>query len=229
MVDNSHLPIEDMTESALWNSWATLKDYLSNMEDHLQKVTEQFEARVSDKTKTLTPGQFNEFMIDHVEEYIFYYDEFPYILRNSFFVSVYSLLEFDIDIVCRELKRTKEIPINLSDLYGDLLKRLKLYFKLAAVEYSFNNSKTWKEINKYSKLRNCIVHSNGLLKKDDKDYKALIEYVPKRGLIKERVIISGNVLEVELGLTKEFCKEVVDTMQKFIDAAYKESIRRPEK
>jgi len=217
--------IEDSMEIAILWEWQTLKEYLNIMEDHLQKVTEQFEARVSEKKGTLTPGQFNEFEIDHVEEWVYYYDEFPYILRNSFFVSAYSLLEFDIDVICRKLKRTKEIPINLSDLYGDLLKRLKLYFKLAAVEYSFNG-KTWKEINEYSKLRNCIIHNNGLLKKDDKDYKSLINYVKRKDIIKERVIISVEAAEQEIGLTEKFCKEAVDTMQKFIDAAYKDSIRR---
>jgi hypothetical protein len=214
---------QDMTEATLWWGWETIKGSMNDIEDYLVKTTEEFETDINEQKKTLKHKQRTQFDIDHVLEYIYYYDEFPYILRNSFFVSAYSLFEFDIDIICRKLKTTKQIPINLNDLSGYLLKRLKLYFKLAAVEYSFN-SKTWKAINKYSKLRNCIVHSNGLLKKDDKDYKTLINYVKEKDIIKERYIISDEVAEQEIGLTRKFCEEVVETMQKFIDDAYKTSM-----
>lgn len=208
MTSNSGYICEDSTEAALWNGWDTLKEYLRSVEEYLQKTTEQFDARVSDKEKTLTPGQFNEFMIDHVEEYIFYYDEFPYILRNSFFVSAYSLLDFDKGRIRRMLREAKQKPTNLSGLIDRGI---------------------CKEINKYCKLRNCIVHENGFPKETDRDGKSLIGYIRKKGLIKERFIISDNMSELEVGLTKEFCKEAVDTMQKFIDAVYKGSIRRLEK
>ncbi len=210
------LPIEDSVEIFLGQGWGNISEYITKMEAYLLEATDQFVASV---------GEVGE---NNVGDYQFYRDEFPYILRNSFFVSAYSLLEFDIDFICKELKTKKKIPINLSDLSGDLMKRLKLYFKLAAVEYPFNN-KIWEEINNYSKLRNCIVHSNGLLKKDDKDYEALIKYVKEKSLAKERYIISDEAAELEIGLTKAFCEEAVDTMEKFIDSAYKESIRRLEK
>ena len=222
---NSDHIIESTTEIALLSGWGILKEYLSNMEDYLHETISEFKTGISEQKKTLRPGQRNQFDIDHVWDYIYYYDEFPYILRNSFLVSTYSLFEFDIDIICRKLKAVKKIPINLNNLYGNLLKRLKLYFKLAAVDYSFDNT-TWDKINNYSNLRNCIVHRNGLLKEGDKDYKELLDYVKEKGLMKERTIIFDDAAETEIGLTKDFCEEVAENMQKFIDTAYKASITK---
>jgi len=227
MIPNSDY-ISDGTEStmevALWNGWDTLNEYLNSMEGYLQKATKQFKARVNKQKKTLTPEQFNEFTIDHVEEYVYYYDEFPYILHNSFFVSAYFLLEYDIGMICRDLKDRHKIPISLSDLKPDLLKRAKLYYKLAGLDLSCD-MQILQEITDYARVRHCIVHSNGLLKENDKDYKALIEYINKRGLIKKRQIISNDA-EQEIGLTEKFCKEAVDTMQKFVDAVYKTSMTK---
>jgi hypothetical protein len=205
MTSNSGYICEDSTEAALWTGWDTLREYLHKIEEYLQQTTEQFDTRVSDNKKTLTPGLFKEFEKDHVEEYIFYYDEFPYILRNSFFVSVYSLLDFDRGRIRRMFRDAKQKPPNLSGLIDRGI---------------------CKEINKYSKLRNCIVHSNGFPKGSDRDYKPLIRYIREKGLGKERFMQSNEEVELEIGLTKEFCKEAVDTMQKFIDAFYKDSIRR---
>lgn len=205
MTSNSYNLIASPEEAALHSGWETLKEYLSSMEDHLQKATERFEAYVSERKKKLTPEQFSEFEIDYVEEYIFYRDEFPKIVRNSFFVSAYSLLEFDKGRIRRMLRKAKQKPTNLSGLI---------------------DSEICQEINNYSKVRNCVVHNNGLVKESDRDYKALIEYISKKGLIMERSIIVDETAEPEIGLTKEFCKEAVDTMQKFVNAAYKTSMTK---
>lgn len=215
--------IDTVEEAVLYGGWTLLQDYLSTTGKYLREATEKFETRVREQERGLAPAQFNEFEIDHVDENIFYHDELPYILHNSFFVSAYFLLEYDIKKICKVLKDRKQIPINLSNLKGNLLDRLKLYFKLAGLDFS---NKIWPEITNYAKVRNCIVHSNGLLKESDRDYKELIKYIRKEGLIKERVIISGEAAEQEIGLTEKFCKEVVETMQKFIDAAYKDSMMK---
>ena len=66
MTTSKHYPVEDMTEAALWNGWCTLKDYLSNMEDHLQKVTEQFEASVNEqKRRSFYPAVCKTYFFMH--------------------------------------------------------------------------------------------------------------------------------------------------------------------
>jgi len=219
---NSDYIIESPMEAALWDGWETLKKYLSRMEDYLQKATEQFEARISRQKKTLTPEQLSEFEIDDVEEYAYYYDEFPKILRNHLLVSAYSLFEYDMKAICRSIKDKQNIRISLSDLKGNLLEQVKLYWRLANLDLPCDQD-TWEEISKYCKVRNCIVHDSGLIKRDDKD---LITYVQGKGLIKKRVVIFDKDAEPEVGLTKKFCEEVVETMQNFIDAAYKTSMEQ---
>lgn len=217
--------IDNSKEAALYSGWETLKEYLSSMEDYLKKATEQFEARVSEQEKTLTSEQFHEFEIDHVEESIFYRDEFPKIVRNSFFVSAYSLFESNLGRICGKLKSEKKVPIGWKDLQGSTLNQFKLYTKLAGLDLPCDD-KTWQEIKKYSEVRNSIVHDNGLLKEDKKE---LAQYAKGKGLIMERSIIVDEATESEIGLTEHFCKEVVNTMQGFILAAYKASKTREKK
>ena len=228
MTTSKHYPVEDMTEAALWNGWDTLKEYLSIMEDHLQKTTEQFEASVNEQKKTLTPEQFNEFEIDHVEEYVYYRDEFPYILRNSFLVSAISLLEYDMGRICESLRKIKGIQKSWSDLRGDIFEKFKQYYKKANLPLSVNDP-AWQEIQDYYLIRNCVVHNMGLINKNVKKFDELKNFVKKKDIIKERHIIFDDAAEQEIGLTENFCEEAVDTMQKFIDAAYKNAIRRLEK
>ena len=131
---NSDHIIESTKELALYSGWGILKEYMSDMEDYLHETTEAFESDINEQKKTLTPEQLNQFHIDHVWDYVYYYDEFPYILRNSFFLSAYALFEVDRGMIRRMLRKAKQKPSELSP-----------------------------PIDNYSKLRNCIAHTNGCL------------------------------------------------------------------
>ncbi len=225
MTSNSYNFIESSIEIALVISWETLKEYMSDIEDYLRKTTEEFETDISEQKKNLTPEQHNQFDVDHLWGYVYYYDEFPYILRNSFLVSAYSLFEHNIGMICRNVKNEHKIPITWSDLMGNLLERAKKYFKLAGLDLLSDNP-TWEEIDKYAKIRHCIVHRNGLLKEDYRYYKEIIEYVKTKGLIKQRTIIFDGTTDQAIGLTKEFCEKAVGTFQNFVRAVYKASMTK---
>ena len=83
-------------------------------------------------------------------------------------------------VICKWLKKEKQLPINLSDLRGDTPDQFKLYCKLAGLDLPFN-TRLWQEIKHYSKVRNCIVHENGLVKSFQND-KAFMDYVTRKGI-----------------------------------------------
>lgn len=182
-----------------------LKDYLDVTEKYLAKTEAEFTVQYDEEIKKRAPEDEEEFRQLHQYEYQQYTEKFPRILCNSFLVSACSLLEYEIEDICKRLQKEKQIPISWSDLKGNILERAKNYFKLAGLNLSYNDQ-IWHEINYYSQLRNCIVHDNGLLRKDDKN---LINYV------KEKSIISQKLLR-EVALTPQFCREVVETMQTFL-------------
>jgi hypothetical protein len=200
----------DTLGSILYSEWTFLEDYLSRIELYLLDEKEIFEAWVIGQTENLSPTQQSEFYEQNVEQYLLN-KEFPKILRNSFLVSAHSLLEYHVDIICKKLREKRQIPINIGDLHGNILRRARLYWLLARLDFPCDK-KTWDEINNYSEVRNCIVHDNGLLNKDSKN---LINYANKRG------IVSSDTDESSIVLTKQFCGEVVQTMKNFVDALYK--------
>jgi hypothetical protein len=192
-------------EAILYSEWSFLKDYLYRIELFLEDEKDNFEAYFLGQTETLSPTQASEFYEQSMEVYLLS-KEFPKLLRNSFFVSAYSLLEHHLDVICKKLKEKQQIPINISDLHGNILRRAKLYWLLAKLAFPCDE-KTWKEINNYAEVRNCIVHDNGLLKKANR---SLINYANKRG------IVSNDTNEPSIVLTRQFCEEAVQTMKNFV-------------
>jgi hypothetical protein len=215
------LAIQDFDYFRAYARLDELKKYLDITEKYLQKAKVEFEAWSDERVKELPAEQRQEFYDFYQDDYWQYAEKFPRILRNSFLVSAHSLLEYEIKLICSRLKKEQQIPISLSDLKGDtILDRTKLYCKLAGLDFPFNDP-TWKEIKQYSKVRNCIVHTNGLLKEfQDKDKKGLIPYLTKKG------IISQDTIEQEIALTEQFCAEVVETIQAFLENLYKALVKK---
>ena len=188
------------------------EEYLKTTEKYLLGVKTGRETWLDEQAEALPPEERNEFYERNLDFYRAYADIFPKIFRNSFLVSVHSLLEHKMDLVCKRIKEERQIPINWSDLRGDALDRFKLYSKLAGLDLKYDGQ-LWQEINHYSKVRNCIIHKNGLLKEFQND-KDIIDYINKKG------IISQDTIEQELALTKEFCEEAIKTIRAFLMKTY---------
>ncbi|OGO23858.1 MAG: hypothetical protein A2144_08530 [Chloroflexi bacterium RBG_16_50_9] len=187
-----------------------LEKYLDITEQYLQKAKNDFEAESGERLKGLPAKKRQEYYDFSDEDYWQYAEKFPRILRNSFFVSAISLLEYEMNILCNRLKKEQGIRINLSDLRGDILERTKKYFENAGLEFPVRD-RTWQEINHYYNVRNCIVHANGLVMElRDNDRKTLVPFIKSKHIISQ-----DNIIE-EIALTPEFCKEVIETIQSFL-------------
>ncbi len=186
-----------------------LEEYLKITEEYLRKAKTDFGTWFDEKTKGFTPKERNEFYESYGADYWQYAETFPRILRNSFFVSAYSLLEYEMDVICRWLKKDKQLPISLSDLRGDTPDQFKNYCKLARLEFPFNG-RLWQEINNYRRIRNCIVHNRGLIERA-REERELRAYIIRKG------IISQDTIAQEIALTEQFCKKVVKTIGVFLN------------
>lgn len=193
-----------------------LEAYLGVSENYLHKAGADFTAWVDNEKKELSAEELEEFYEFYEEDYWRYSVGFHRLLRNSFVTLAYSLLERQIEQICKILKRECKIPISLSDLKGDVLERSKLYFKkLAGLDFpSEDRNQIWQEINSYATTRNCIVHNNGLLK-GFREEQELRTYASKKG------IISQDTIREEIALTERFCRDVIETMRTFFKELYK--------
>jgi len=203
----------------VWKGWMflgisssldELNEYLRVTEELLVRAKDDFDARVDKETKGLSEEELEELDLGdtYSEDYWRYTEEFPKILRSSLLVTAFSAFEHSLGVLCERLQSDKHIPIGLNILKGDILERLKNYFKLTGLAISYNN-KRWQELSDYSMVRNCIVHNNGLVK-GFADEVRLRNYANKNG------IIGQSPMEDEIVLTKEFCSRVIRTMIAFM-------------
>ena len=185
-----------------------LKQYLEVTETYLAKAGRDFEASIYARANKLPEEERNEFLDFNLDDIWQHQEIFPRILRNSLFLAIISLLEFEIGDLCRTLKKSKDIRINLSDLKGDILEQVKIYLNNARLEHVSLNP-FWQDINNYYLVRNCIAHNHGVIKGAGKE-QALRDYLGKKGIISKDTIIE------EVALTSQFCNEVVEKIQNFL-------------
>ena len=188
-----------------------LEEYLKTTEKYLLDVTTDRGAWLDEQAEALPPEERNEFYERNIDFYCAYADIFPMILRNSFLVSVHSLLEHKMDLVCKRIKEERQIASNWDDSRrGNALHKFKRYFKHAGLELTDND---WQEINNYRIIRNCIVHNRGLIK-GARQERELRYYITRKN------IISQDTIREEIALTEQFCREAIKTIWEFLMKTY---------
>ena len=195
-----------------------LKEYLDVTEKYLQKAKSDFETSANEQANKLSTANPN-LRADEINDilsndYWRYTETFPRILRSSFLVSVISLFENEVEQISQRIKREREIPINLADLNGNLLNKVKMYCKIADLSISFGN-RTWNEINNYYMVRNCIVHNNGFIS-GFRDEKKMIAYAKEKEIVDRLMAIPSIRPRAIIALSEQFCKEVIQTIQDFL-------------
>lgn len=137
-------------------------------------------------------------------------DEFFSLLRSSFFVSLFSFLETQLNNECRKSQAADcAIKVSLDDIHGSGINRAKTYLsKVLNSSYQFYNNTLWEEIQWYNKIRNCIVHNNGIISD-----KTLKQYIMDRGDLqymqffgKNYVILSENFCRRSISIIGDFLK-----------------------
>ncbi len=212
----SHRIIESLEEIEFYSGWESLKQYLSMMESYLEDTRDEFIDWSKEQAEKLTHEQRHEFNDAYIADLVNYYEEFPRILRNSFLISVISLLEYEIGRICHRLINEYPKLNDCSDLRGGVLERFKKYWKKAGLSSSlFNSDPAWDEINKYYLVRNCIVHNKGLIRGARRE-PGLRPYAIRKKITDEIIIFPEVRSQDHIALTKQFCEEVINNIQTFL-------------
>jgi hypothetical protein len=137
-------------------------------------------------------------------------DRFSNLLRTSFFVSLYSYLENQVNNECQRSKQENpQIKISLSDIRGRGIIRAKIYLvKVLDTSFPFGKDPTWESIQWLNEVRNCIVHSEGRvsdkLKKHDVDH-PFLHY---------EMFFGNEVLVLDEG----FCENAISVINSFLQS-----------
>ncbi len=138
-----------------------------------------------------------------VSDYFLYSSEYPNILRKSFLITMYSYLEHELINTCEFKKESESLQLDINDLNGGVLERAKKYLKLIGKDIS--SCKSWSEINNIKAIRNCIVHSDGVLTSEK--HKHIRNYIKKR----QDIRVEGDAIF----LTADYCRHAINTFSDF--------------
>ena len=133
-------------------------------------------------------------------------------VRNSFFVTLYTFYEKNLREICRS-KRPDYVNLSVDDMAGrSITEKVEAYWE-KVLGLKFPRNSYWGDIHQgYRRLRNCIVHNDGVLddnlSADDRRHlERFIQGKEYRGLL---LVSDGIIL-----LQKDFCYKVLDTIESF--------------
>jgi len=157
----------------------------------------------------------------------------PGYFHNSFVVSACSLFEHQVKKLWAFIQEEHNVPFAWDDFRDPVPERIRKLLNFAGVTLKDNPprielpppdfkptpvydenrivmSAIWKELGYYYRVRNCIVHNNGLIKKA-RGPGTLQEYAIEKGVLVDR---EG---QPEIQLNESFNVTVCETMGKFFD------------
>lgn len=148
--------------------------------------------------KKNAPDDYINYLEDYYsEQYDFLVNIQPNIFNKSALVSLYSCLEHNLNDYCNICQRIVNTNISVTDFNGDGIHKAKRYLT-KLMDINFGLSQEWQFMTEFNKVRNCIVHANGDIKKMSTAValKNFIDKTPTLSLNNENnIIISLNYLK----------------------------------
>ena len=140
---------------------------------------------------------------------------FPGILWKSIFLNFYFFLESSLDQICNNIQNSKDYELTLKDISGNGIFRSSLYLKkVCGITKSFD-TETWQSLNEFNKIRNILVHSNGIVVNSRPEIKTICN---KHSIEMYKFDNSDSVILIK----KEFCDLSLETISKFFRDIYSE-------
>ncbi|MEY2196747.1 hypothetical protein AB7942_29140 [Neobacillus sp. BF23-41] len=182
----------------------TLEDLIKNMEYSLAKDLDNFEKYVEEQAKEYNEEQKQEYYDYMSDEYWKYKDDYPQIVRKSFFLQAYFSFEHLLIEICKHFKRKLDLKLEVKDINGQGLERSKIYIsKVIGVSSPFQTP-NWTKIQHYNQIRNSFVHNAGEYDENNKKHKAAHQQLK-----------NVDVKNFEFMFNEEFCIEVINTLREF--------------
>lgn len=136
-------------------------------------------------------------------------------LRKSFVVSLMSLAEFHVGLLCRDVATITEAKITIEDLRGNVFSRARKFLETFA-GFTFPTQGEWEFVGDLYALRNNIVH-NAALVDTDRNAARLEAFMKKAPGISNP---SAGFLKIEKG----FCLYILDQVEKFLRDVHAEYV-----
>lgn len=175
------------------------------------RIEKEFESQ-TERYNLLSANQRHELIEKYGWELTSNQSAFPEMLRGSVLISIYNLMEHQLNNVCHGFEYSSASKIKLNDLNGKGIERARIFLiKIADIDFSSLNTQ-WEFIKSLNLIRNNIVHSGTILP-PDKNHKLnkFIDSHPglRRGSNGELIINEG------------FIQQTIDIIMDFFNSLFK--------
>ncbi len=147
---------------------------------------------------------------------------FPFILWKSLLLSLYFQMESALNQICRNLKKSNNYELELEDITGNGIFKSSLYLKkVCGVKIPFQTD-NWNRLTEFNKVRNMLVHTDGILKKSNLNLVRICEKYD--GII----LTDFTDKEYSVNITKDYCKSALDNVEELFNQIHSNmSKKRP--
>lgn len=171
-----------------------LRNYQNFMEDYLIQAKCKFEASTKETIANYDDIDYEHVLNNMAERHYEIVLLYPHQFRASFLIHIMSFIESALRKICTDYENRNHIQIPFSRDKGksDFQKSQRFLMEEAKIELS--NMKEWNFINSVRKIRNKLVHNQGIVCDSDNDFGEIEMFIEHYDFISfENKIIHGYV------------------------------------
>lgn len=152
-------------EALVYANYGAMEELLRITEDALPEILKISNNKISEEEKKSPP-------MDEADEryYAYAHDivdtKYPRLIRYAFIQASYTAFEYTLRVLFEEHKKSFGHPIQLNELSGSEIEKIKTYFKKIAQIRFPDDIPLWANILRHKDIRDIITHHEGILNED---------------------------------------------------------------
>jgi len=149
------------------------------------------------------------------EEYWDIKKHFPHNFRSAFLIQIFSFIEHKLKSICDQHHFRSNSDFKMKELKGSSdLDKAKLYLKKSCKVNFERLEPEWAFINLIRKIRNRLVHHQGIIYKTDNEYIEIKNYVEKNNFLEFKNNMEMNRDEIII-TTEELNEKLLNVVELF--------------
>lgn len=184
----------------------TIRCYVDSVTSSFTRAFKAHQASLKNLPENLTEQEAEWYGEEHFEMEAYYLDRFPAFALETTFVATYAFLEDEMMNICRLVGRHLNLKLGPEMLKDKGIEAAKTYLEKLCDIAVPTNGRPWQQARHYSRLRNVLTHTRGRVKQDNKPVRQYVQANPTKVSIEKG----------RLRITKEFCLEVLDDVEKLL-------------
>lgn len=191
-----------------------LTQFCAKVESSLKKELREHDKWVRSQAAKTSPERQDEVYEWYYDEHRQLEDVFPSLFRGALFVFSYSVLEHNLDRLCRTVRGIGRLQLAPEDLADKGINRSRKYLEKVANMPPIVGPE-WEALTHYNKMRNAIAHAGGRAE----DRRSKLEAFIKKAAIAATINENGTLV-----LAAGFNEKFTETMCVFMNSVFEKAV-----